>query len=76
MPMPRAFSEQSADAVAYERIITAFIPAWYPACGVITAEGVLTDRVMNLSDNSVEKLPWTNSNDTLPMDRQYDLLRF
>src|SRR5678815_427038 len=24
-------------------------------------------RVINLSDNSVEKLPWNNSNDTLPM---------
>ena len=72
MPMPRAFNgAYSPDGrqVAYEEIITAFIPAWYEASMWRHYRGGRTHpiRVMNLSDNSVEKLPWTNSNDTLPM---------
>jgi len=72
MPMPRAFNgAYSPDGrqIAYEEIITAFIPAWYEASMWRHYRGGRTHpiRVMNLNDNSVEKLPWTNSNDTLPM---------
>lgn len=72
MPMPRAFNgTYSPDGrqIAYEEIITAFIPAWYEASMWRHYRGGRTHpiRVMNLNDNSVEKLPWTNSNDTLPM---------
>jgi tricorn protease len=72
MPMPRAFNgvySPDGRQIAYEEIITAFIPAWYEASMWRHYRGGRTHpiRVMNLSDNSVEKLPWTNSNDTLPM---------
>jgi tricorn protease len=72
LPMPRAFSiAYSPDnkRVAYEEITTEFIPPWYQLSGWRHYRGGRTHpvRVMNLADNSVEKLPWTNSNDTLPM---------
>ena len=39
-----------------------------PVCGDTIAVAVLIQIcVMNLADYSVEKLPWNNSNDTLPM---------
>ena len=72
LPMPRAFSASySPDGrrVAYEEITTAFIPEWYEASMWRHYRGGRTHpiSVMNLSDYSVEKLPWNNSNDTLPM---------
>src|SRR5881296_29096 len=72
LPMPRAFSASySPDGrrVAYEEITTAFIPEWYEASMWRHYRGGRTHpiEVMNLSDYSVEKLPWNNSNDTLPM---------
>jgi len=72
LPMPRAFSgAYSPDGrrIAYEEITTAFIPAWYEASMWRHYRGGRTHpvQVMNLNDNSVEKLPWNNSNDTLPM---------
>lgn len=72
LPMPRAFSgAYSSDGrrIAYEEFTTAFIPIWYEASMWRHYRGGRTHpiQVMNLSDNSVEKLPWTNSNDTLPM---------
>ncbi|HVF22626.1 MAG TPA: hypothetical protein VM941_06115, partial [Pyrinomonadaceae bacterium] len=72
MPMPRAFSVAYAPdgkRVAYEEITTAFIPPWYELSQWRNYRGGRTHpvRLLNLSDNSVEKLPWTNSNDTLPM---------
>lgn len=72
LPMPRAFSGAfSSDGrrIAYEEITTAFIPIWYEASMWRHYRGGRTHpiQVMNLSDNSVEKLPCTNSNDTLPM---------
>ena len=72
LPMPRAFSASySPDGrrVAYEEITTAFIPEWYEASMWRHYRGGRTHpiSVMNLSDYSVEKLPWSNSNDTLPM---------
>jgi tricorn protease len=72
LPMPRAFSSAySPDGrrVAYEEFQTAFIPGWYEASMWRHYRGGRTHpiSVMNLGDNSVEKLPWTNSNDTEPM---------
>ncbi|HEY8224948.1 MAG TPA: PDZ domain-containing protein [Pyrinomonadaceae bacterium] len=72
LPMPRAFSgTYSPDGrrFAYEEFSTAFIPDWYETSQWRHYRGGRTHpiSVMNLSDNSVEKLPWTNSNDTLPM---------
>ena len=72
LPMPRAFSSAySADGrrIAYEEFTTAFIPAWYEASQWRHYRGGRTHpiSIMNLADNSVEKIPWVNSNDTLPM---------
>ncbi len=72
LPMPRAFSASySPDArrVAYEEITTAFVPEWYETSMWRHYRGGRTHpiSVINLADYSVEKLPWTNSNDTLPM---------
>ncbi|HYK20898.1 MAG TPA: hypothetical protein VEV42_09195, partial [Pyrinomonadaceae bacterium] len=72
LPMPRAFSAAySADGrrIAYEEFPTAFIPDWYEASFWRHYRGGRTHpiEIMNLADYSVEKLPWTNSNDTLPM---------
>jgi tricorn protease len=72
LPMPRAFSASySPDGgrLAYEELTTAFVPEWYEASEWRHYRGGRTHPilVMNLADYSVEKLPWTNSNDTLPM---------
>ncbi len=72
LPMPRAFSAvYSPDGrkLAYEEITTAFVPEWYEASEWRHYRGGRTHpiSVMNLADFSVEKLPWINSNDTLPM---------
>src|SRR6267143_1153653 len=72
LPMPRAFSASySPDSrrIAYEEITTAFVPEWYEASMWRHYRGGRTHpiSVMNLSDYAVEKLPWNNSNDTLPM---------
>jgi tricorn protease len=72
LPMPRAFSAAySSDGhrIAYEEFTTAFIPDWYETSMWRHYRGGRTHPiiVMNLADNSTEKLPWTNTNDTLPM---------
>ena len=72
LPMPRAFSASySPDGrrVAYQEITTAFTPDWYETSMWRHYRGGRTHpiEVMNLSDYSVEKLPWNDSNDTLPM---------
>ncbi len=72
LPMPRAFSgTYSPDGrrFAYEEFSTAFIPDWFEASQWRHYRGGRTHpiTVMNLADYSVEKLPWTNSNDTQPM---------
>ncbi len=72
LPMPRAFSASySPDGkrLAYEELTTAFVPEWYEASMWRHYRGGRTHPilVMNLADYSVEKLPWDNSNDTLPM---------
>src|SRR5437867_11035358 len=72
LPMPRAFSASySPDGrrLAYEELTTAFVPDWYETSMWRHYRGGRTHPilVMNLADYSVEKLPWDNSNDTLPM---------
>jgi len=72
LPMPRAFSvaySPDGKKLAYEEITTAFVPPWYELSQWRHYRGGRTRpvRLFNLADNSVEKLPWTNSNDSLPM---------
>src|SRR5215213_9771795 len=72
LPMPRAFSgaySPDGSRIAHEEFSTAFIPAWHEASYWRNYRGGRTHpiRVMTLADHSVEKLPWTNSNDTDPM---------
>jgi tricorn protease len=74
LPMPRAYTGAiSADGrrLAYEEFSVAMFPAWSEnqASQWRHYRGGRTHpiRVMNLSDYSVESLPWTNSNDTDPM---------
>jgi tricorn protease len=72
LPMPRSFSASySADGrrVAYEEFPTSFFPDWYETSFWRHYRGGRTHpiAVMNLSDYSIEKLPWDNSNDTTPM---------
>lgn len=75
LPIPRAFSgvySPDARRVAYEEIAVAMFAAewainqssqWRHHRGGRTHP----IRVINLADHSVEKLPWTDSNDTDPM---------
>jgi tricorn protease len=72
LPMPRAFSgaySPDGKRVAYEEISTVMFPQWYETSEWRHYRGGRTHpiRVMSLADYSVEKLPWTNSNDILPM---------
>jgi tricorn protease len=72
LPMPRAFSgaySPDGSRIAHEEFSTAFVPAWHEASYWRNYRGGRTHpiRVMTLADHSIEKLPWTNSNDTDPM---------
>src|SRR5262245_16277747 len=72
LPMPRAFSASySSDArrIAYDEITLAFTPDWYETSMWRHYRGGRTHpiQVMNLADYSVDRLPWANSNDSLPM---------
>ncbi len=72
LPMPRAFSASySPDSrrIAYEEITMAFIPGWYEGSMWRHYRGgrVRPITILNTADNSIEKLPWTNSNDSQPM---------
>jgi tricorn protease len=72
LPMPRAFSgTYSTDGrrFAYEEFSTAFIPDWHETSQWRHYRGGRTHpiSVINLADNAVEKVPWNNSNDTMPM---------
>ena len=72
MPMPRASGgSYSPDSrrVAYEEFPTVFFPDWFETSMWRHYRGGRTHPilVMNLSDYSVEKLPWDKSNDSWPM---------
>src|ERR1041384_8354212 len=73
LPLPRAFfGAYSPDGtrIAYEEFSTAFIPEWHEASMWRHYRGGRTHpiSIMNLADYSVQKLPWTNSNDSFPKD--------
>jgi tricorn protease len=70
--MPRAYTgtySPDGKRVAYEEVSTVMFPMWIEASGWRHYRGGRTHpiRVMNLADNSVTKLPWTDSNDAYPM---------
>ena len=72
LPMPRAFSgtfSPDGRKVAYEEFSTTMMAEWYEISAWRHYRGGRTHpiSVMNLADYAVEKLPWTNSNDTDPM---------
>ncbi len=72
LALPRAFSgaySPDGKRLAYEEFSTAFVPNWYEASFWRHYRGGRTHpiRIANLSGDSNEKLPWTNSNDTSPM---------
>jgi len=72
LPMPRAVSgSYSPDGTrfAYEEFSTTFVPDWYERSMWRHYRGGRTHpiSVMTLSDYSVQKLPWANSNDSYPM---------
>src|SRR5436190_1850496 len=55
--------------MALEEFSTAFIPDWFETSEWRRYRGGRTHpiKIINLSDYSVEKLPWNNSNDSDPM---------
>ena len=72
LPLPRAFTGSfSPDGrrLAYEEVSTHMFPQWYESSMWRHYRGGRTHpiSVFNFSDNSVEKLPWNNSNDSFPM---------
>lgn len=74
LPMPRAYTgvySPDGKRFAYEEFSVAMFPGWSEnqASQWRHYRGGRTHpiRVMNLSDYSVEALPWTSSNDTDPM---------
>src|SRR5262245_21681618 len=72
LPLPRAFyGAYSPDGarLAYEEFSTVFVPEWIETSMWRHYRGGRTHpiSIVNLSDYSVQKLPWTNSNDSFPM---------
>ena len=72
LPLPRAFSgaySPDGNRLAFEEFSTPFVPEWYEASMWRHYRGGRTHpiSVINLTDASVQKLPWTNSNDSYPM---------
>jgi tricorn protease len=72
LPLPRAFfGAYSPDGarLAYEEFATPFVPEWFETSMWRHYRGGRTHpiSIVNLSDYSVQKLQWTNSNDTFPM---------
>ena len=69
---PRAFTgafSPDGRRLAYEEVSTHMFPAWEEASMWRHHRGGRTHpiSVMNLTDHTVEKLPWNNSNDSFPM---------
>lgn len=72
LPLPRAWTgvySPDGRRLAYEEISSVFIPDWYERSSWRHYRGGRTHpiKILNLADNSVEKLPWENSLDTFPM---------
>lgn len=72
LPMPRAVSgsySSDGNRLAFEEISTVFFPGWHEASYWRHYRGGRTHpiSIINLADNAVETLPWTNSNDSTPM---------
>ena len=72
LPMPQAFAgtySPDGSRFAFEEFSTVFFPGWYETSMWRHYRGGRTHPVsiMNLSDYSVQKLPWTSSNDSYPM---------
>lgn len=74
LPLPRAVAgafSPDARRLAYEEISVAFVPGWLQnqASQWRHYRGGRTHpiRLMTLADYAVQKLPWTNSNDSSPM---------
>lgn len=72
LPPPRAATgSYSPDGLrlAYEEFPTTFFPGWHEASFWRHYRGGRTHpiSIMKLSDASVEKVPWNNSNDSYPM---------
>ena len=72
LPLPRAFTgSYSSDGsrLAFEEISTVIFPIWYETSFWRHYRGGRTHpiSVVNLADNSVETLPWSDSNDSNPM---------
>ena len=72
LPLPRASDgSYSPDGgrLAFEEFPLPIFPVWYETSYWRHYRGGRTHpiSVVNLANNSVEKLPWTNSNDSIPM---------
>ena len=71
LPLPRAFSgaySPDGSRLAYEEFSTVFVPEWYETSMWRHYRGGRTHpvSVISFADHSVQKLPWTNSNDASP----------
>ncbi len=72
LPPPRAATgsfSPDGKSLAFEELTTTFFPGWLEASFWRHYRGGRTHpiSVMNLSDASVETVPWNNSNDSYPM---------
>lgn len=72
LPMPRGYTgaySPDGSRLAFEEISMQFVPQWLEGSYWRHYRGGRTHpiSVVNLADNSVEELPWTNSNDSSPM---------
>jgi tricorn protease len=72
LPLPRAFSgsfSPDGSKLAYEEFPLAMFPGWFEASFWRHYRGGRTHpiSIFNFATNSVETLPWNNSNDSWPM---------
>jgi len=72
VPLPRAATgsfSPDGKRLAYEEVTTTFFPGWLETSFWRHYRGGRTHpiSIINLANSSVEKLPWTNSNDSYPM---------
>lgn len=72
LPLPRGFTgaySPDGGRMAFEEISTVQFPAWHETSQWRHYRGGRTHPILiaNLTDSTVEKLPWTDSNDSYPM---------